>query len=187
MTNRRYAFFLLARSVFTFVNRAIPKRVTNWIHVIVDLVRCARWGAHLKAFGRGSYIHPNVVIHGADNVEIGAFVSIGEFSYIWGNGGVFVGDNTLIAAGCQITTLSHDENALIYRDSIKSARVILGNNVWLGFGVRVMPGVSIGDNSIIGAGSVVTKDVPANVVAMGSPAKAVRALAQHSLAPSELV
>lgn len=52
----------------------------------------------------------------------------------------------------------------------------IGNNVWLGGGVIVCPGVTIGDNSVIGAGSVVTKDVPANVVAAGNPCRVIRAL-----------
>jgi len=51
-----------------------------------------------------------------------------------------------------------------------------GENVWLGGGVIVLPGVTIGDNSVIGAGAVVTKDVPANVVAVGNPARVVRSL-----------
>ncbi|EPF9308309.1 sugar O-acetyltransferase [Vibrio vulnificus] len=56
------------------------------------------------------------------------------------------------------------------------APVVIGNNVWLGGGVIVCPGVTIGDNSVIGAGSVVTKNVPANVVAAGNPCRVIRAL-----------
>ena len=57
--------------------------------------------------------------------------------------------------------------------------VRIGKNCWLGAGVLVMPGVTIGDNSVIGAGSVVTKDIPANVVAVGNPCRVLRELGEH--------
>ena len=57
--------------------------------------------------------------------------------------------------------------------------VRIGRNCWLGAGVIVLPGVTIGDNSVIGAGSVVTKDIPANVVAVGSPCRVVRPIGEH--------
>ena len=55
----------------------------------------------------------------------------------------------------------------------------IGKNCWLGAGVIVVPGVTIGDNSVIGAGAVVTKDIPANVVAVGTPARALRKIGDH--------
>lgn len=55
----------------------------------------------------------------------------------------------------------------------------IGNNVWLGAGVIVLPGVTIGDNSVVGAGSVVTKDIPANVVAVGNPCRILREINEH--------
>jgi len=57
--------------------------------------------------------------------------------------------------------------------------VHIGKNCWLGAGVLVMPGVTIGDNTVIGAGSVVTKDIPANVVAVGNPCKVLREIGEH--------
>ena len=61
------------------------------------------------------------------------------------------------------------------RDKLEDAEPItLGDNVWLGGGVIVCPGVSIGENTVVGAGSVVTRDLPANVIAVGNPAKVIR-------------
>lgn len=57
--------------------------------------------------------------------------------------------------------------------------VHIGKNCWLGAGVVVMPGVTIGDNSVIGAGSIVTKDIPANVVAVGNPCRVLRKIGEH--------
>ena len=54
--------------------------------------------------------------------------------------------------------------------------ICVGRNVWIGSGVQIMPGITIGDNSVVGAGSVVTKDIPANVVAVGNPCRVLRAI-----------
>ena len=57
--------------------------------------------------------------------------------------------------------------------------ITIGKNVWIGAGVIVLPGVNIGDNSVIGAGSVVTKDIPENVVAYGNPCRVIRTINEH--------
>ena len=64
-------------------------------------------------------------------------------------------------------------------DNIEAAYPItVGNNVWFGGGVKVLPGVTIGDNAVIGAGSVVTKDIPANVLAVGNPCRVIREITE---------
>ena len=67
------------------------------------------------------------------------------------------------------------------RNTTYPSKVIIGNNVWIGSGANILPGVSIGDNSIIGAGSVVIKDIPANSVAVGIPAKVIKNLDDKKL------
>lgn len=85
------------------------------------------------------------------------------------------GDNVLLAPHVSIYTAGHPENIELRNAGIEYARpVTVGNNVWIGGSVVIVPGVTIGDNSIIGAGSVVTKDIPANVVAVGNPCKVLR-------------
>lgn len=88
-----------------------------------------------------------------------------------------VGSNCQIAPRVQLVTAEHPLQATPRREGWESARPItIGDNVWLGAGVIVLPGVTIGDNTIIGAGSVVTKDIPAGVIAVGNPARVIRAL-----------
>jgi acetyltransferase-like isoleucine patch superfamily enzyme len=181
MTKKQHFLFFMTKCFYEILNYITPLAVVNLIIRISDVFRCAQWSARLKKFGLDSFIFKNVIIHSPENVEIGARVSIGEFSLIWGNAGLSIGDGTLIAAGCLITTISHDDNAIIYRDTTTAMPIFIGENVWLGFGVRVMPGTSIGSNSIIGAGSVVTRDIPSGVVAFGSPARVVRILKQHAV------
>lgn len=90
---------------------------------------------------------------------------------------VTIGDDVMIAPGVIISTATHPLDALERRKGIESARQItIGNNVWLGAGVKILDGVIIGDNSVIAAGAVVTKNVPANSLGGGVPARLLRSL-----------
>ena len=84
---------------------------------------------------------------------------------------VTFGANVLIGPACKIITSWHTENNI---HEIRAKPVSIGNNVWLTMNIIVLPGVSIGDNTIIGAGSIVTRSIPSNVIAAGNPAKVIR-------------
>lgn len=92
---------------------------------------------------------------------------------------IYIGSNTMIGPNVTIATAGHPilpelrEKAYQY-----NATVHIGKNCWLGAGVIVLPGVTIGDNSVIGAGSVVTKDIPENVVAVGNPCRVLREIGE---------
>lgn len=82
-----------------------------------------------------------------------------------------------VGENCTIDTPVHPQlRELRY---VYTLPIHVGRNVWIGSGVQIMPGVTIGDNSVIGAGSVVTKDIPANVVAVGSPCRVLREIGEH--------
>ena len=90
---------------------------------------------------------------------------------------ITIGDDCQIGPNVQLLTATHPLPPGPRRDKLEAAHPItLGDNVWLGGGVIVCPGVTIGEDSVIGAGSVVTKDVPAGVVAVGNPARVLRRL-----------
>jgi acetyltransferase-like isoleucine patch superfamily enzyme len=92
---------------------------------------------------------------------------------------VVIGDNVFIAPNVGLHTAGHPLDVKQRNAGLEFARPItIGNNVWIGAGVNVMPGVRIGDNSVIGAGSVVTRDVPPNVVAAGVPCRVIRSIAE---------
>jgi acetyltransferase-like isoleucine patch superfamily enzyme len=116
------------------------------------------------------YIHP------IEKVKVGKNVVINAFVHIVANGSVFIGDRTMIASGVQITSSTHDPDYRPYRDKRIDLPVHIGINVWIGAGVIILPGITIGDNAVIGAGSVVTHDVPANTIVVGTPAKPMRIL-----------
>lgn len=93
---------------------------------------------------------------------------------------MFVGDCTMFGPNVTVATAGHpilpEIRAKAYQFNIP---VRIGRNCWLGAGVVVLPGVTIGDNSVIGAGSVVTKDVPPNVIAVGNPCRVLREIDEH--------
>ena len=88
-------------------------------------------------------------------------------------GGIEFGNNVQIGPHVTIVTDNHD---LANRYVLKCRKVVIGNNVWIGAGVNIMPGVHIGDNAVIAGGAVVTRDVPANTVVGGNPAKVIKQL-----------
>lgn len=91
---------------------------------------------------------------------------------------VTFGDNVFIAPNCGFYTAGHPVDPKERNKGLEYARPItVGNNVWIGAQVCVLPGVTIGDNCVIGAGSVVTKDIPANSIAVGNPCKVIKTIA----------
>jgi len=92
-------------------------------------------------------------------------------------GAITIGDDVQMGPHVQLLTPTHPVAAGPRRDKWEAALPItIGDNVWLGGGAVVLPGVTIGANSVVGAGAVVTKDVPPDVVVVGNPAQAVRAV-----------
>ncbi|MDE6415605.1 MAG: sugar O-acetyltransferase [Duncaniella sp.] len=88
---------------------------------------------------------------------------------------VTFGDNVFIAPDCGFYTAGHPLDATERNKGLEYARPItVGNNVWIGAKVSVLPGVTIGDNCVIGAGSVVNKDIPANSLAVGNPCRVIK-------------
>ncbi len=122
---------------------------------IVETPVNSNWGCHNVHLGSGVYINSNATF--VDDADI------------------CIGDNCLIGTGVTFCTAGHPvlpemrENDYQYELPIR-----IGRNVWIGSNAIIMPGVTVGDNSVIGAGSVVTKDIPANVVAYGVPCKVQR-------------
>ena len=93
---------------------------------------------------------------------------------------IYVGDYTMIGPNVVLATAGHPILPELREQGYQyNMPVHIGKNCWLGAGVIVLPGVTIGDNTVIGAGSVVTKDIPANVVAVGNPCRVLRNVNEH--------
>jgi maltose O-acetyltransferase len=131
----------------------------------------------LATYGDGSEIRPPLYCDYGYQTRIGARTFVNFGLVILDVGPITIGDDVQIGPNVQLLTATHPLEPGLRRDKWESATPInIGNNVWLGGGVIVCPGVTIGDNTVVGAGAVVTKDLPANVVAVGSPARVVRTL-----------
>lgn len=107
------------------------------------------------------------------NITLGKRVFINSGCRFQDQGGISIGDDCLVGHNVVIATLQHDIRPA-HRADLLPSPVVIGTNVWLGANVTVLPGVTIGDDAVIGAGSVVTKDIPAASMAVGSPARVVR-------------
>lgn len=112
-----------------------------------------------------------------DNIYIGENFFANFNLTILDEAEVRFGDNTFIGPNVSIYTACHPLDAETRNQAIEwSEPVTIGNNVWIGGSVTILPGVIIGDNVVIGAGAVVTKDIPSNVVAAGNPARVIKQL-----------
>jgi len=107
------------------------------------------------------------------NIKIGKNVFINACCRFQDQGGIEIGDGSLIGHNTTIATLNHDFNPL-KRQNLTPSPVKIGKNVWIGSDCTILPGVEIGDGAIIGAGSVVTKSVPKNTIAVGNPARVIK-------------
>ena len=110
------------------------------------------------------------------NIRLGKRIFINSGCKFQDQGGVAIGDDCLIGHNTVLATLNHDLEPS-RRADMHPAPITIGRNVWIGSNATVLPGVTIGDNAVVAAASVVTKDVPENAIVVGSPVRVVRSLA----------
>lgn len=129
----------------------------------------------LGRIGENVTILPDFHCQNGYNIIIGDNVTINFNCTLMDNTEIIIGNNVLIGPNTSLYTVNHAINPDERRKGVCVNQPIrLGNGVWLGGNVVVMPGVTIGDNTIIGAGSVVTRSIPSNVVAAGNPCRIIR-------------
>jgi acetyltransferase-like isoleucine patch superfamily enzyme len=107
------------------------------------------------------------------NIQLGRNVFINSGCRFQDQGGIIIGDGVLIGHNVVLATLNHDVDPQ-KRSDMHPAPIVIGNNVWIGAQATVLPGVTIGDGAIVAAGAVVNRDVPANVIVGGVPAKIIK-------------
>lgn len=129
---------------------------------LMDKIFYYGFGSRFKKFGKQNHIHYPCRITGVSEIEIGNNVHINRGAFIRGDGGLKIGDNVHIARDLIIYTVNHnyEGESLPYDSTNIKKQVIIEKNVWIGIRVTIVPGVKIGEGAIIGAGSVITRDVP---------------------------
>lgn len=134
-------------------------------------------GDLLGSFGEGSEIRPPLYCDYGYQTHVGArtFVNFGLMALDVAE--IRIGDDVQIGPNVQLLTPTHPTDAELRRAKWEAALPItIEDNVWIGGGAIVLPGVGVGENAVVGAGAVVTKDVPPNTVAVGNPARVIRPL-----------
>lgn len=120
----------------------------------------SNWGGHHVHFGKGVYANSNLTL--VDDTHI------------------YVGDHTMFGPNVTVATAGHPILPELREQGYQyNAPVHIGKNCWIGAGVVIVPGITIGDNVVVGAGSIVTKDLPDNVVAVGNPCRVLRQVNEH--------
>jgi acetyltransferase-like isoleucine patch superfamily enzyme len=126
---------------------------------------------------KGAGIQHDVIIQGSGKLEIGENSFIGSFSTIGVNSKIVIGKNVMIAQNVSIRDSDHrfdDIERPMIQQGIVTDKVIIENNVWIGYGAVITKGVTVGQGSIIAANAVVTKDVPENAIMAGVPARILK-------------
>jgi maltose O-acetyltransferase len=125
----------------------------------------------------GAWIEPSFYCDYGYNISVGKQFYANHGLVILDAAKVTFGDNVMIAPGVLISTATHPLDHVARNKGIESAAPInVGNNVWIGMGAKILEGVNIGDNAVIAAGALVNKNVPANSLYGGVPAKFIKAL-----------
>ncbi len=132
---------------------------------------------HLGSMGEGVWIAKTFNCDNGKNIHIGSNFTGNYNLTILDIREVWIGDNVMIGPNTLISTVNHPMTPMGRRKHLGIAKPVhIGNDVWLGGNVTILPGVHIGDNVVVAAGAVVTKDVPANTLVGGVPARVIRTL-----------
>ncbi|MHC4330959.1 MAG: acyltransferase [Planctomycetota bacterium] len=158
-----------------YIDRALPSSISLTARLDV-IPRARHLERHKLCLGKNSLIETSSVIctwHGDVILKDGASVGIGTIVI----GPVVVGEKSACSQNCFISGQSHlyqDISKNFLRQGVKTEQVVIGRNVWVCSNSVILPGVKIGDNSVIGAGSTVVDDIPAYSVVVGNPARVVK-------------
>lgn len=148
-------------------NNTLPSNLTRREELLKEM---------FGSIGEYSYFEiPLRSSNGCKNVFVGKNVYCNSNVTLLDDAPIYIGDKCNISCNVVIATSYHPtdpQERLLGK--VYSKEIHIGNNVWIGANVVILPGVTIGDNSVIGAGSIVTKDIPSNVIAYGNPCKVKR-------------
>lgn len=158
--------------------RKITMEMNNQYHTL-DEVRKLFCELTASKIEESCILFPPFYTEFGKNTKLGKNIFINACCRFQDNGGIEIGDGTMIGQGTTIVTLNHDLDPKT-RLTATPRPVKIGKNVWIGASCTILPGVIIGDNCVIGAGSVVVKNIAANAVAVGNPARVIKYLKGNS-------
>jgi acetyltransferase-like isoleucine patch superfamily enzyme len=115
-----------------------------------------------------------VVLTAKSAIRVGSNVSLAAYVHMWGEGGITIGDRVMIGTHSSISTITHDYGEELMYKTVVLRPVRIEDDVWISSNAVILPGVTIGQGSVVGAGAVVTKDVPARAIVAGVPARVIK-------------
>lgn len=153
-------------------NQTRPNELKKRVEMLKDM---------FAELGEGCYIEPPFHANwGGKHCHFGKFVYANFNLTLVDDTHIYVGDYTMIGPNVTVASAGHPILPELREKQYQyNMPVRIGKNCWIGAGVIIVPGVTVGDNSVIGAGAVVTKDIPANVVAVGNPCRVLREINEH--------
>lgn len=168
----------LVKEQMGYLNRLYDYNMTRPIE---QERRAALLGEMFAEIGDGCYIEPPLHSNfGGRHVHFGKNIYANFNLTLVDDTHIYVGDYTMFGPNVVVATAGHPILPILREQGYQyNAPVHIGKNCWLGAGVIIVPGVTIGDHVVVGAGSVVTKDLPSNVVAVGNPCKVLREINEH--------
>lgn len=153
----------------------IAARTVLWLSRQAEAHELSEVRRNMRHCGMNVLISPKAHVWSPSRLSMGDFSEINAYTHVFAAGGVDIGSHVLISSNCGISSVTHPVDALGgNRNELIFKPVRIGNNVWIGMNATVLPGVTIGDDAVVGAGSVVTRDVPAGAVVTGNPARVAR-------------
>lgn len=157
---------LVAKRLFRAYNRTTEEDIEVRENIKKELFR---------SVGKNVFIEPDFICEMGNNISIGDNTFFNFGCIIFDMGEVTIGNNVMFGPRVGIYTTNHAFDPIErINNVVKSKPVKIGNRVWVAADVKILQGVTIGDDSIIGAGSVVTHDIPSGVIAVGNPCKFLR-------------
>ena len=158
-----------------YIEREFPSSISLWARLDV-IPRAPHLERHRLSLGKNSLIESLCVVctwHGDVILQDGAGIGIGSIVM----GPILIGEGSACSQNCFISGQSHhyeDISKNFLRQGVETEQVVIGKNVWIGANSVILPGVNIGDNSVIGAGSTIIEDVPPYSVVAGNPAEIIK-------------
>jgi acetyltransferase-like isoleucine patch superfamily enzyme len=167
------------RLIPDFIKSIIWSFADNKSNLLFVGLRYLIFSSRINSYAKNTYLGRYLVLKNIEELRVGFNVSIHDFCYLDAIGGIEIGNNVSIAHSCSLISFNHtwdDATSPIKYNPVVLKPVVIEDDVWIGCGVRIMPGVTIGNRSVLAAGSVVTKDVPAGTLVSGVPARVIRSI-----------
>ncbi len=163
------------------ISRYFYQKLSAWLDAQKDI----QLKSALHYCGNNVKIYHPVIFYGPEALDIGDDTSVASYVHIWCGGRVIIGARCMIGSHVAISSLTHDYNQVQMWKTIVAKPVTIGDDVWIGSHAMIMPGVTVGHGAVIGAGSLVSTDIPENAIVYGIPAhvRGYRKIKQNGIDP----